>query len=380
VSALELVTADGSLRRLSRADDPERFDGCVVSLGALGVVHTVELDLQPTYDLRLYVHEGLTLDELHADLDGILSSGYSVSVFWDWRSDDPGLAPAAVSDGEAPQQWRGATLADGPRHPIPGLPGHDVQRAAGCRRAVARAAAALPAGVHARAAARSCSRSGSSPARTASPRCEPGRPAGRASRRWCRSRGPGDRRDRLWLSPSAGRDTVALHFTWVKDEAAVARSRRRSRSGCAPSRPGRTGARCSARRRTSSAGCTSASTTSRRWCASSTRRGTFRNDLLEAYLRGPAPDYSRRKSGCPYVAAAVGPRGTDAEVREAAVEDVGAVPRAAHPHGHHLVGRHSAVRDVLADELARHAVRTVLSDGRWAKAEVLAMVADQSSA
>ena len=28
--------------------------------------------------------------------------------------------------------------------------------------------------------------------------------------------------DRLWLSPSAGRDTVALHFTWVKDEAAVA--------------------------------------------------------------------------------------------------------------------------------------------------------------
>ena len=28
--------------------------------------------------------------------------------------------------------------------------------------------------------------------------------------------------DRLWLSPSAGRDTVALHFTWVADEAAVA--------------------------------------------------------------------------------------------------------------------------------------------------------------
>jgi xylitol oxidase len=28
--------------------------------------------------------------------------------------------------------------------------------------------------------------------------------------------------DRLWLSPSAGRDTVALHFTWIADEAAVA--------------------------------------------------------------------------------------------------------------------------------------------------------------
>lgn len=27
--------------------------------------------------------------------------------------------------------------------------------------------------------------------------------------------------DDLWLSPSYGRDTVGLHFTWVKDTAAV---------------------------------------------------------------------------------------------------------------------------------------------------------------
>ena len=27
--------------------------------------------------------------------------------------------------------------------------------------------------------------------------------------------------DELWLSPSQGRDTVALHFTWIQDEAAV---------------------------------------------------------------------------------------------------------------------------------------------------------------
>ncbi|MDP9466830.1 MAG: FAD-binding protein, partial [Actinomycetota bacterium] len=59
VSALELVAADGSLQRLSRTDDPDRFDGSVVSLGALGVVHTVELDVQPAYDLRLYVYDGL---------------------------------------------------------------------------------------------------------------------------------------------------------------------------------------------------------------------------------------------------------------------------------------------------------------------------------
>jgi xylitol oxidase len=29
--------------------------------------------------------------------------------------------------------------------------------------------------------------------------------------------------DPLWLSPSAGRDTVALHFTWLPDEEAVVR-------------------------------------------------------------------------------------------------------------------------------------------------------------
>jgi xylitol oxidase len=27
--------------------------------------------------------------------------------------------------------------------------------------------------------------------------------------------------EELWLSPSHGRDTVALHFTWIQDEAAV---------------------------------------------------------------------------------------------------------------------------------------------------------------
>ncbi len=27
--------------------------------------------------------------------------------------------------------------------------------------------------------------------------------------------------DELWLSPSQGRDTVALHFTWIPDEDAV---------------------------------------------------------------------------------------------------------------------------------------------------------------
>ena len=40
--------------------------------------------------------------------------------------------------------------------------------------------------------------------------------------------------DELWLSPGYGRDSVALHFTWIADAAAVSRWWPRSRSALAP--------------------------------------------------------------------------------------------------------------------------------------------------
>ena len=47
-----------------------------------------------------------------------------MSVFWDWRSDATQVwRRTGAADGEAPHEWLGATAADGPRHPIPGLPG-----------------------------------------------------------------------------------------------------------------------------------------------------------------------------------------------------------------------------------------------------------------
>jgi xylitol oxidase len=222
VSALELVTADGSLQRLSRADDPDRFDGSVIALGALGVVHTVELDVQPTYDLRLWVYEGMSLDD---DLDGVLASGYSVSVFWDWRSDGAQVwRRLRVGDGEtgdAPRSWRGATLADGPRHPIPGLPGTTCTEQLG---AVGPWQARLP---HFR-----LEFTPSSGQELQSEWFVAREDAAAALRSLDDLRGRiapllqiteirAIAADRLWLSPSAGRDTVALHFTWVDDEAAV---------------------------------------------------------------------------------------------------------------------------------------------------------------
>src|SRR5438876_230517 len=57
VSALEIVTADGAVVKLSRRQDGEAFLGAVVGLGAVGVITKVMLDIQPTYMMRQYVYE-----------------------------------------------------------------------------------------------------------------------------------------------------------------------------------------------------------------------------------------------------------------------------------------------------------------------------------
>ncbi|TDC99833.1 FAD-binding protein, partial [Nonomuraea deserti] len=82
VSSLDLVTADGSMLTLSRGDAD--FPGAVVALGALGVVTSLTLDLVPAFELRQYVREGLPVEAL-GDFDEIMASGYSVSLFTDWR-------------------------------------------------------------------------------------------------------------------------------------------------------------------------------------------------------------------------------------------------------------------------------------------------------
>ena len=226
VRALELVTADGSLVRLSRAEDPEVFDGAVVALGGLGVVTVLELDLQPTFDLRQYVYEPLPHATVREQYDAVVSAGYSVSLFSDWRSPQSHSVWRKLrTDGpdadDAPDTWFGAGLADGPRHPVPGMAGDTCTEQLGVpgpwsarlphfrleytpskgeelqsewfvRRADAVAALDLLADLRDRVAGVLVI----SELRTIAA-------------------------DPLWLSPSAGRDTAALHFTWVLDEAAV---------------------------------------------------------------------------------------------------------------------------------------------------------------
>jgi xylitol oxidase len=118
VSALEIVQGDGELRRIDRGD-PD-FAGSVVSLGALGVVTRVTLDLVPTFDLRQSVWLDLPWDAA-ADLDTVMGSGYSVSLFTTWTG--PSIAQVWVK-GPAdapPPDLHPARRAASTVHMIPGM-------------------------------------------------------------------------------------------------------------------------------------------------------------------------------------------------------------------------------------------------------------------
>jgi len=85
ISAIEFVNAAGDLVSLSK-EDGEKFYGAVVGLGALGVVTRVTLDLLPTFTMQQVVYRNLPMKVLENNFEAIMSSGYSVSLFTDWKN------------------------------------------------------------------------------------------------------------------------------------------------------------------------------------------------------------------------------------------------------------------------------------------------------
>jgi alditol oxidase len=226
VSRMQLVAPDGKLQTLDRHIDGDRFRGAVVGLGALGMVATLTLDLVPAFEVQQYVYEGLPAAMLRSHFDEIFGSGYSVSVFTGWqgsRHRQVWVKQRAGGGGSwRPEpRWMDATLADQPLHPIPGQPAAYATEQLG-----------VPGPWHERLPH---FRGEFTPSAGAELQSEYLLPRQRAAASFdalaslagvlapvlqiceIRTVAPDD----LWLSPSYQRDTVALHFTWIKDTAAV---------------------------------------------------------------------------------------------------------------------------------------------------------------
>src|ERR1700723_1185358 len=123
VSGLEIVTASGDVLKLSRVRDGETFNGAVVGLGALGVITSITLGVQPSYKMRQYVYENLPFSVLQDHFDAIESSAYSVSLFTDWQKQhiNEVWIKSRVEEGQAfhpTPEFFGAKLATRNLHPI----------------------------------------------------------------------------------------------------------------------------------------------------------------------------------------------------------------------------------------------------------------------
>lgn len=222
VRAVEVVGAGGIRRRVERGE-PD-FDGSVVALGALGVVTRLELDVEPSYEVAQEVRTGLTWPVLERRFDDVTAAAYSVSMFTDfdggvdqlWLKHRVGEERTADRFGTAPSTRTLHMLRGGAEQAV-------TEQGAVAGRWLDR----LP---HFRLAF-----TPSNGAELQSEYFVP-RPLALEAIERLRRVAPAFRpllqvgeirtvaRDRLWLSGAHERDTVALHFTWARDERAVRRA------------------------------------------------------------------------------------------------------------------------------------------------------------
>lgn len=218
---IEFVQADGTLISMP-ADDPA-FGGSVLALGALGVVTRLTLAVEPAYEVRQDVWLHAAMPAVLNQLDEIMTSGYSVSLFTTFAR--PGVLDqiwvksrvgTPVFDGRSV----GAVATSAAMHPIAGQDGSSATAQFG-----------VPGPWHERLPHFRLEFTPSNGDEQQSEYLLP-RSSGAAALETiqaldlsaalqiCEVRTIAA--DDLWLSPFRGRDTLALHFTWVDDDALVA--------------------------------------------------------------------------------------------------------------------------------------------------------------
>lgn len=124
VSAIEFVNGKGEVVSLSREKDGEEFGAAVVNVGALGIATKITLDVQPTFKMKQVVYQNLPMSALEKNFEAIMSGGYSVSLFTDWRNKNVSevwVKSKAEDMKEVAPEFYGAKLATKNLHPIEAL-------------------------------------------------------------------------------------------------------------------------------------------------------------------------------------------------------------------------------------------------------------------
>ncbi|WP_312169589.1 D-arabinono-1,4-lactone oxidase [Microbacterium sp.] len=227
VRALTIVTPSGEVRALQRGDDD--FVGAVVSLGALGAVVDVTLDVEPAYEVAQHVFEHPSWDAILAAFDEVTGIGTSVSIFSRWERTDvadqiwvkqrqPEAREIARADLFSRVDGEAATSK---RHPIIGVdpvacteqlgvPGPWFERLAHFKLEFTPSAGAEIQSEYL--VPRADAVAAIQAVRTL---------AGQIAPLLLVNEIRTVAADELWLSSSHGTDAVGIHFTWKPDEAAV---------------------------------------------------------------------------------------------------------------------------------------------------------------
>ncbi|SFB21958.1 xylitol oxidase [Cohnella sp. OV330] len=226
VHALDIVTADGEKIAISRDDGDGTLAGAAVGLGCLGIVTAITLNVIPAFRMSQTVYEGLPLAALEDGLDAVFSAGYSVSLFTDWREASFNQVWIKRTETDGAHRWdepsfHGATRATARKHPVPGLSADPCSEQLGI---VGKWYERLP---H--------FRLNFTPSAGEELQSEYFVPRAAAYDALCAIERLRTRiapllyvseirtvaADELWMSPSYGRDSVGIHFTWNPDQEAV---------------------------------------------------------------------------------------------------------------------------------------------------------------
>jgi alditol oxidase len=224
VRGVELVRADGDLLELHEGD-PD-FPGAVLSLGLLGVATRLWLRIEPTFDVSQDVLLDVPFAVAVERAEEILASAYSVSIFSGfgrpgivdsvWRKHRLGVAGHRLQSATSRETW-GGSPATADVHPLLGFDARAATEQGG-----------RPGPWHLRLPHFRAEFTPSAGDELQSEYLLPRGHAGAALQAL------GERADAvsqalqvfemrtvaaddLWLSPYRGRDTVAVHATWVSD-------------------------------------------------------------------------------------------------------------------------------------------------------------------